>query len=66
MGDLGRGSVIKTCPVCGKQFIPSVHWMYKLRKQYYCRYSCYSSAGGDSHGYKSRFYVRENATNRKR
>jgi hypothetical protein len=54
-------TVVKICPICSKHFIPSVHWMYKLGKNYYCRYNCYQQAGGDNGGYKN--YVRKRATN---
>ena len=39
---------IEECPVCGKRFIPSVQWAYKLGRYYYCRYNCYKQGGGDN------------------
>ena len=41
--------VCKACPVCGKNFIPTYGWAYKLNGKYYCRYNCYNKAGGDKH-----------------
>ena len=54
-------TVVKTCPVCGKNFIPNVHWAYKLGPTYYCRYNCYSKAGGDSH---KKSYKRQYVSNK--
>ena len=42
-------TVVKTCPVCGKHFIPTVEWIYRLGSKFYCRYTCYNKAGGDKH-----------------
>ena len=42
-------TVVKICPVCGKHFIPNIEWAYKIGRDYYCRYNCYSKAGGDKH-----------------
>ena len=42
-------TVVKTCPVCGKHFIPTIGWVYRLGPKFYCRYTCYSEAGGDKH-----------------
>jgi len=44
---------IYTCD-CGKKFIPTVEYIYKLRKgktgatKYYCSYTCWRKAGGDN------------------
>lgn len=38
---------------CGKEFIPSYCWLYKLKPRkntktrYFCSYSCWRKAGGD-------------------
>ena len=67
MGELierGTNITIKTCPTCGKNFIPTHDWAYKKKYEYYCRYNCYQQAGGDNGGYKN--YVRQRATNIKR
>lgn len=41
---------IYTCK-CGKKFVPTPEWLYKIRKGkekgYYCSYTCYRKAGGD-------------------
>lgn len=41
--------VVYTC-VCGKTFIPTPQYVYKLCKHnkniYYCSYSCWRKAGG--------------------
>ena len=62
-----RGSNItsRTCPICGKNFIPTHDWAYKLDREYYCRYNCYKQAGGDGNKIDRR-YTRERATNIKR
>ena len=52
MGEIierGTNITSRTCPICGKVFIPSHHWAYKHKGKYYCRYNCYSKAGGDEH-----------------
>lgn len=67
MGDIferGRPSVVRTCPICGKTFIPTNDWAYRKGYIFYCRYNCYRQAGGDS-GEISR-YTRERVTNIKR
>jgi len=52
---------IFTCE-CGKTFIPTPEWLYKLRRKqnskamYYCSYTCWRKAGGDSGKYTK--YVR--------
>ena len=42
---------IHTC-VCGKTFIPTSQYVYKIPKngkwQYYCSYTCWRKAGGGS------------------
>lgn len=58
-------TVVKSCPICNKRFIPSLSWAYKKDHQYYCRYNCYKQAGGDSGG-KDRRYARERVNNIKR
>ena len=58
-------TVVKTCRVCGKRFIPTHEWAYKNNHEFYCRYSCYRQAGGDSGG-KDRRYTRENVYNSKK
>lgn len=62
--DRGSNSVIRVCPICGKNFIPSNEWAYKKSHVYYCRYNCYKKAGGDSG--KPINYTRERPTNIKR
>ena len=42
-------TVVKECPICGKRFIPTVEWVYRLGSKFYCRYTCYNKAGGDKH-----------------
>ena len=41
---------LKKCPICGKMFVPTFYWCYKIHKNnrmnYYCRYNCYRNAGG--------------------
>ena len=54
--------VLKTCAVCGKNFVPTHNWAYKKGHKYYCRYNCYKQAGGDG-GVLNRNYIRERATN---
>ena len=48
----------KVCKICGKHFIAfSPDYIYKLRHSphsgfvYYCSYTCYRKAGGDSGKY---------------
>jgi len=40
------------CPICGKKFIPTANYLYKLRSihgvKYYCSYTCWRKDGGDS------------------
>ena len=43
---------VKVCAMCGKTFIPTVEWMYRRNHKFYCRYTCYTKAGGDSREYK--------------
>lgn len=43
----------KKCDLCGKNFIPTFHWLYKIKKSgkktlYFCSYSCYRKMGGDN------------------
>ena len=38
---------------CGKKFIPTYHWLYKLtnknnKTSYFCSYTCWRKAGGGS------------------
>lgn len=58
-------TVVKTCPVCGKHFIPCFEWAYKKNNVYYCRYSCYRQAGGDN-GKIDRLYTRERVYNKRK
>ena len=45
---------ITTCPICKKRFLPTLYWVYMLKRYskegykttYYCSYSCYREAGG--------------------
>ena len=56
MGEIfERGTTItsRTCPICGKSFIPTYHWRYKKNGKYYCRYNCYKAAGGDNKKYRT-------------
>lgn len=44
--------IIHTCE-CGKTFIPTYKYVYKIKKangniKYYCSYTCWRKAGGDS------------------
>ena len=46
----------KTCDLCGKNFIPTFHWAYKIRPArnrtlYFCSYTCYRKSGGDGGTY---------------
>ena len=59
---LDRMLPMKTCAICGKEFITSTEWLYKLnyatnsksyKYKYFCSYTCYRKAGGDN-GRKSR------------
>ena len=68
MGEIiarGGNSTLRTCPTCGKNFIPSLQWAYKKNSDYYCRYNCYRQAGGDG-GELDRRYTRERVNNIKR
>lgn len=39
---------------CGKKFIPTPMWVYKIKSKYYCSYTCYRKAGaGDGTNHKS-------------
>lgn len=42
----------RICARCGKMFIPSVQYLYKLHKdnkpKYYCSYNCWRKDGGDN------------------
>jgi ribosomal protein L24E len=42
---------MSNCSICGKEFLPTYHWMYKRtidkRVAYQCSYTCYRKAGGD-------------------
>jgi hypothetical protein len=46
---------MKTCSICGKEFDPPLHYMYKRkvkkRVYYQCSYNCYRKAGGDDGKY---------------
>ena len=42
----------KKCELCGKLFILTYNYLYKLRDKnqknlYYCSYTCWKKAGGD-------------------
>ena len=63
--EIGSCSVLRTCPVCGKKFIPNVQWAYKRSNAYYCRYNCYRQAGGDGGG-KDRRYTRQRVENKRK
>lgn len=43
-----KGCAIKTCPICGRTFIPTYRWVYKKFNKhdydYYCRYNCFLKA----------------------
>lgn len=46
---------------CGKRFIPTYHWLYKLitktnKTEYFCSYTCWRKAGGG--GDEKRKYTR--------
>ena len=55
---------IKICPICEKRFIPTLQWIYKRDKVFYCRYNCYRQGGGADES--KRNYTRENVSNKKR
>lgn len=43
----------KKCDLCGKNFVPTYYWLYKIKKYakktlYFCSYSCYRKMGGDN------------------
>lgn len=47
-----KESTIKTCHTCGKRFIPTVQWAYRIADKIYCSYGCYRKAGGDNGKWK--------------
>ena len=61
----GNYSILRVCPVCGKNFIPNVQWAYKKDSTYYCRYNCYKQAGGDGGGRCTR-YTRQRVENKRK
>lgn len=53
--------VMRTCPICGKEFMQRSHWAYKHKNKWCCSYTCYVQAGGDGgldrlNGKKQRYY----------
>ena len=61
MGDINNTWRIYTCD-CGKDFIPTPNYVYKLIKgresnKYYCSYTCWRKAGGGT--YKNKYIKRE-------
>ena len=38
---------LKKCAVCGKEFVPTYNWIYRINSKFYCCYSHYTKAGGD-------------------
>ena len=63
MGKYGDSLVEKKCVLCNKNFVPTFHWLYKIRKDkgktlYFCSYGCYRKMGGDN-GEKFSKYGRE-------
>jgi hypothetical protein len=55
---------IKACPICEKRFIPTLQWIYKKDRVFYCSYKCYRQSGGANEN--KRNYTRENVNNKKR
>lgn len=55
---LSRYISVKECEICNKKFVKTYNYMYKLYKNkrltYYCSYTCYRKAGGDSGKYNSK------------
>lgn len=55
-GNYVYGISDKKCGICGKTIIATPEWLYKLLKKktmiWYCSYTCYRKAGGDSGKYK--------------
>lgn len=49
----------KTCTNCGKLFIISHSWLYKINSKdklnYYCSYNCWRKGGGDNGKYRPRY-----------
>ena len=54
---------IKSCPICEKRFIPTLQWIYKRDRVFYCSYKCYRQGGANE---TKRNYIRENVSNKKR
>ena len=48
---------ITTCPICAKNFIPTMYWVYKKQKDmkttYFCSYHCFRKAGGGKGKFKN-------------
>lgn len=34
----------KNCPICGKEFYPTLEWVYKVDEVPYCSWTCYRKA----------------------
>ena len=55
----------RTCKICGKKFVSTYNWMYKIIRRttsgnyssydWYCSYTCYRKDGGDSGTYIHRY-----------
>lgn len=45
---------LKACPICGKNFIPTVGWVYRdiQKSRWFCSYTCWRKAGGDGNDKK--------------
>lgn len=53
MSDLSEVWRIEKCKICGKTFIPTYKYLYKLKDRnqktiYYCSYTCWKKDGGDN------------------